>query len=62
MYFFTSEIFVVRNNRRVNAKRMLGLISLGIKEGYTINLIAGGSDEDKALETLIDFLEKLLND
>ena len=45
------------DDRRVNAKSLLGVLSLGIVKGMTITLIADGTDEEEALEglsTLID--------
>ena len=41
-----------KEERRVNAKSLLGVLSLGIVKGTTINIIADGADEDEAIETL----------
>ena len=38
--------------RRVNAKSLLGVLSLGIAKGMTVTLIADGQDEDSALDGL----------
>lgn len=54
---FKSSIWVEKEERRVNAKSLLGVLSLGIVKGMTITLIADGNDEADALEglaTLID--------
>ena len=54
---FKSSIWVEKEDRRVNAKSLLGVLSLGIVKGMTITLIADGNDEAEALEglaTLID--------
>ena len=54
---FKSSIWVEKDDRRVNAKSLLGVLSLGIVKGMTITLIADGTDEEEALEglsTLID--------
>ena len=45
---FKSTILVEKEERRVNAKSLLGILSLGITKGTTINLIADGPDEEEA--------------
>ena len=42
---FKSGIWVEKEDRRVNAKSLLGVLSLGIVKGTTITLIADGADE-----------------
>ena len=42
---FKSGIWVEKDDRRVNAKSLLGVLSLGIVKGTTITLIADGADE-----------------
>ena len=49
---FKCSIWVEKEERRVNAKSLLGVLSLGIVKGTTINIIADGADEDAAIETL----------
>ena len=49
---FKSSIWVEKDDRRVNAKSLLGVLSLGIVKGTTITLIADGSDEKEAVEAL----------
>ena len=49
---FKCSIWVEKEERRVNAKSLLGVLSLGIVKGTTINIIADGADEDEAIETL----------
>ena len=46
---FKSGIWVEKDERRVNAKSLLGVLSLGIVKGTTITLIADGSDEKEAV-------------
>ena len=53
---FKSSIWVEKDERRVNAKSLLGVLSLGIVKGTTINLIADGVDEKEAVEGLIELL------
>ncbi|NLV87362.1 MAG: HPr family phosphocarrier protein [Clostridiales bacterium] len=49
---FKSNIWIEKDDRKVNAKSLLGVLSLGIVKGTSINLIADGSDEKDALATL----------
>ena len=54
---FKSSIWVEKEERRVNAKSLLGVLSLGIAGGTTIRVIADGQDEEAAVEALV----KLVN-
>lgn len=49
---FSCSIVVSHEDRRVNCKSLLGILSLGLKEGDNIMLSADGADEEAALETL----------
>ena len=44
---FKSSIWVEKDERRVNAKSLLGVLSLGIVGGTSIDIIADGSDEQE---------------
>ncbi len=50
---FRSSIWVEKEERRVNAKSLLGVLSLGITGGTNIKILADGSDEDEAVESLV---------
>ncbi len=54
---FKSSIWVEKEDCRVNAKSLLGVLSLGIAEGTTINLIADGSDEASAIDGLVALID-----
>lgn len=54
---FKSSIWVEKEDCRVNAKSLLGVLSLGIVEGMTITLIADGSDEAAAIEGLVALVD-----
>ena len=41
-----------KDERRVNAKSLLGVLSLGIVKGTPITIIADGSDEEEAVAAL----------
>ena len=53
---FKSSIWVEFEERRVNAKSLLGVLSLGIVKGTEITLIANGPDEEEAVEALATLL------
>ena len=53
---FKSGIWVQKNERRVNAKSLLGVLSLGITKGTTITLLADGSDEKEAVAALSELV------
>ncbi len=54
---FKSTIWVEKEGRRVNAKSLLGVLSLGISQNTTINIIADGADEEFAVNSLVDLVE-----
>ena len=53
---YKASIWVEKEERRVNAKSLLGVLSLGIVKGTSINLIADGPDEKEAVEALIELI------
>lgn len=53
---FKSSIWVEKEERRVNAKSLLGVLSLGIVKGTSITLIADGPDEKDAIDALIELI------
>ena len=54
---FKSSIWVEKEERRVNAKSLLGILSLGIVGGTTIRIIADGPDEEAAVKGLVDLVD-----
>ena len=54
---FKSSIWVEKDERRVNAKSLLGVLSLGIVKGTPIKLIADGPDEKEAVEALAALID-----
>lgn len=54
---FKSSIWVEKEERRVNAKSLLGVLSLGIVGGTNIRIIADGSDEEEAVNSLVELVE-----
>lgn len=54
---FKSSVWVEREDRRVNAKSLLGVLSLGIVKGMEVTLIADGADEAEAIEGLVALID-----
>ena len=55
---FKSSIYVEKDDRRVNAKSLLGVLSLGIVKGTTIKLVAeDGPDEEAAINALVELID-----
>ncbi|HEY0663261.1 MAG TPA: HPr family phosphocarrier protein, partial [Thiobacillaceae bacterium] len=53
---FKSNVFMVRNGRRVNAKSIMGVMMLAAARGSTITLETEGEDEVEAIEDLADLI------
>jgi len=54
---FDSKIEIVFEEKEVNAKSIMGVMSLGVGKGNEITVRADGEDADKAVEELVDFIE-----
>ncbi|MBQ6171913.1 MAG: HPr family phosphocarrier protein [Clostridia bacterium] len=54
---FKCSIWIEREDRRVNAKSLLGVLSLGVTKDNEINIIADGSDEAAAIKALCALIE-----
>lgn len=53
---FKASIWVEKDDRKVNAKSLLGVLSLGIAKGMTVTLIADGADEEEAINGLVELI------
>lgn len=54
---FKSSIWVEKEERRVNGKSLLGVLSLGIIGGVGIRIIADGPDEENAVTSLVNLVD-----
>ena len=54
---YKSSIWVEREDRRINAKSLLGVLSLGIVKGMNVTNIADGQDEEEAVEGLAALID-----
>ena len=59
---YKSSILIEKEDRRVNAKSLLGVLSMGIVKGTVITLIADGEDEAEAIDGLEKLIANELND
>ena len=55
---FKSSIWIEADERKINAKSLLGVLSMAIVTGTEITLSAEGPDEEEAVKTLCGMLEK----
>lgn len=55
---FESSIWLESDNRKMNAKSLLGIMSLGIVTGTTVTLSASGSDAEAAVSALEALLQR----
>ena len=53
---YKCSVWIESNDRRANAKSLLGVLSLGITKGKEITIIADGSDEKEAVDGLVDLI------
>ena len=55
---FSSDVFIEKDGKKVNAKSIMGLMSLAVSTGSSISLVTDGNDEEEALEALSEFIQK----
>ena len=59
---YKATIWLEEGGRRINAKSLLGVLSMGIVKGTSITLISDGADEEEALNGLTELITTGLND
>ena len=59
---FTSHIEIEKNNRRVNAKSIMGVMMLAAGKGSEVTLYADGEDERESIEKLIELINNRFNE
>lgn len=55
---FESKLYFEMDMKKVNAKSIMGMMSLVLTSGSTVTIDAEGDDEEKAVDALTDFLTK----
>ncbi len=53
---YKSSVWIEKDERRVNAKSLLGVLSLGITKGINVTVMAEGPDEEEAVTELVDLI------
>lgn len=54
---YKASIWIEKDDRKVNAKSLLGVLSMGIAKGMTVTLVAEGADEAVAIEGLVELVQ-----
>ncbi len=54
---FQCEVWLSRNNRRINAKSIMGVMTLAASKGTTIEIETNGANEDEAMFALVTLIE-----
>ncbi|MDN7243511.1 HPr family phosphocarrier protein [Planococcus sp. N028] len=55
---FNADVYLEKENKKVNAKSIMGIMSLAISKGTSIKISADGSDEENAVNALTALVEK----
>ena len=55
---YASKVYIQVDNKRINAKSIMGMMSLALQEGDEVTVVAEGEDEEKAAEGIKTFLKK----
>lgn len=53
---FSAEIYLEKSGKRINAKSIMGLMTLALAKGEEVILIVDGPDEEEAMDKLVDFI------
>jgi len=59
---FASQILVEKGNKKINAKSIMGVLSLGVKQGEKIYIFANGKDEEAAIAALEELVTGAFNE
>jgi len=59
---YKSDIWIVKGERKANAKSLLGVLSLGIGPGEQLSISAEGEDEEQAVAEISEYLDSLLGE
>ena len=55
---FSSDVFLEKDGKKVNAKSIMGLMSLALGTGTVVTLSVDGNDEGEAIKELSEFVEQ----
>ena len=54
---FESKVYIHADDKKINAKSIMGMMSLGLTQGEEITITAEGYDEDRAVNELVEYLQ-----
>ena len=55
---YSADIYLEKDNKKINAKSIMGVMSLAISKGTDVKVLADGFDEEKAVESLSQMMEQ----
>ncbi|WP_377887756.1 HPr family phosphocarrier protein [Alkalihalobacillus sp. R86527] len=55
---YNSDIFLEKDGKKVNAKSIMGIMSLAVGSGSSVVITVDGNDEEEAVSSLIEFIQK----
>ena len=53
---YESNIYIEVDDKRINAKSIMGMMTLGLDMGDSIEVSTNGTDEEKAMEAIVEYL------
>lgn len=53
---FSADLFLEKDGKRINAKSIMGLMTLALAKGESVTLLADGHDEEAAIDALVAFI------
>lgn len=56
---FQSDIWIEKENKKINAKSIMGILSIGVSSGEEFDIVTDGKDEEEAMEEIEKMLESL---
>ncbi|MCM1179526.1 MAG: HPr family phosphocarrier protein [Clostridium sp.] len=54
---FESKVYIQSGDKKINAKSIMGMMSLGISQGAEVSISAEGADAEEAVEELVQYLQ-----
>lgn len=58
---YKSEVYIEKDDFKINGKSIMGVMALGTARGETVNIIVDGPDEEEAIEAIEEFFKNLDN-
>ncbi len=54
---YTAEVFLIRDNQKINGKSIMGVMMLAASQGTLLTLITEGDDEQQAMDALTNLIQ-----